>query len=168
MSSNGKSRRSFLVDSVVGMNAAWLTANYPGILAAQEHVRMAVKAGQTPPLTFFTADQAVERLKPSRRRSSRPTKTPGAARGPLPLLYRPGFVHFRQEQCCSPFTSKGFAGSSSKWSASSPRWSSEEQIKALTGDREGRRSSERSAPIQSSGSFHARNTAAITTRSAGS
>lgn len=59
-SREGKSRRSFLLASVTGVPAAWVAANYPGILAAQEHVRLAVKAGQAPPLTFFTEAQAAE------------------------------------------------------------------------------------------------------------
>jgi gluconate 2-dehydrogenase gamma chain len=60
MSTKGKSRRSFLLASVTGINAAWVAANYPGILAAQEHVRLAVKAGQPPQLAFFTDVQAAE------------------------------------------------------------------------------------------------------------
>ena len=60
MSTTGKSRRSFLVESVAGLNAAWVAANYPGILAAQEHARQAGALGQRPPLTFFTAAQAAE------------------------------------------------------------------------------------------------------------
>jgi gluconate 2-dehydrogenase gamma chain len=60
MSTKGKSRRSFLVNSVAGLNAAWVTANYPGILAAQEHVRQATQAGGVPKLAFLTEAQAVE------------------------------------------------------------------------------------------------------------
>ena len=60
MSTKGKSRRSFLVDSVTGLNAAWVTANYPAILAAQEHVRQATQGGRLPQLAFFTAEQAAE------------------------------------------------------------------------------------------------------------
>ena len=60
MSAKGKSRRSFLVNSVAGLNAAWITANYPGILAAQEHVRQATQAGQLPKLAFFNEAQAAE------------------------------------------------------------------------------------------------------------
>jgi gluconate 2-dehydrogenase gamma chain len=60
MSTKGKSRRSFLLASATGMSAAWVTANYPGILAAQEHVRLAVKAGTLPQLTFFNHAQAAE------------------------------------------------------------------------------------------------------------
>ena len=60
MNTNARSRRSFLVDSVAGLNAAWVAANYPGILAAQEYVRQATQAGQLPRLAFFTAAQAAE------------------------------------------------------------------------------------------------------------
>src|SRR5579864_8940248 len=60
MSTKGRSRRSFLVNSVAGLNAAWVTANYPGILAAQEHVRQATQAGGLPKLAFFNDAQAVE------------------------------------------------------------------------------------------------------------
>jgi len=60
MSTKRKSRRSFLVDSVAGLNAAWVAANYPSILAAQEHVQKATKAGQLPRLAVFTEAQAAE------------------------------------------------------------------------------------------------------------
>ena len=60
MSTKGRSRRSFLVNSMAGLNAAWVTANYPGILAAQEHVRQATQAGGLPKLAFFNDVQAAE------------------------------------------------------------------------------------------------------------
>jgi hypothetical protein len=60
MSTRGRSRRSFLVDSVTGLNTAWVAANYHGILAAQEYVGQATREGQPPRLTFFTAEQATE------------------------------------------------------------------------------------------------------------
>ena len=60
MSTKRRSRRSFLVHSVTGLNAAWVAANYHGILDAQEHVRQATHAGQLPRLAFFTDAQAVE------------------------------------------------------------------------------------------------------------
>lgn len=59
MSTKGKSRRSFLLASVTGLDAAWVAASYPGILAAQEHVRLAEKGGQ-PKLGFFTEAQAAQ------------------------------------------------------------------------------------------------------------
>ncbi len=60
MSTKGKSRRSFLAESVGGLNAAWVLANYPGILAAQEKVQKAAKGGKLPQLTYFTEAQAAE------------------------------------------------------------------------------------------------------------
>ena len=60
MGTKGRSRRSFLVGSFTGLNAAWVTANYPGILAAQNYVRKATDAGQLPRLTVFTDAQATE------------------------------------------------------------------------------------------------------------
>jgi gluconate 2-dehydrogenase gamma chain len=60
MSTQGKSRRSFLVESMTGLSAAWVAANYSGILAAEDYVLEAAQAGQLPKLTFFTPDQAVE------------------------------------------------------------------------------------------------------------
>jgi gluconate 2-dehydrogenase gamma chain len=60
MSAKRKSRRSFLVESVAGLNAAWVAANYPGILAAQERLQKATKAGQLPRLAVFTEAQAAE------------------------------------------------------------------------------------------------------------
>jgi len=60
MSTIEKSRRSFVLASLTGLNAAWVAANYPGILAAQEHVSAAVRAGQPPQLSFFTEAQAAE------------------------------------------------------------------------------------------------------------
>jgi gluconate 2-dehydrogenase gamma chain len=55
-----ESRRAFLVESAMGLNAAWVAANYPGILAAQQFVRSATQKGQVPHLTVFTEAQAVE------------------------------------------------------------------------------------------------------------
>jgi hypothetical protein len=60
MSTPRKSRRAFLVDSVSGLSAAWVAANYSGILAAEDYVLEAAQSGQLPKLAFFTADQAVE------------------------------------------------------------------------------------------------------------
>ena len=60
MSTKRRSRRSFLVESFTGVNAAWVAANYPGILAAQNYVRKATEAGQAPRLTVFSEAQATE------------------------------------------------------------------------------------------------------------
>ena len=60
MSTRGKSRRTFLLDSVTGLGGAWVAANYSGILAAENYVLRAAQSGQPMKLGFFTPDQAVE------------------------------------------------------------------------------------------------------------
>lgn len=60
MSSRKKSRRSFLVESTMGLNAAWVAANFPSILAAQQFVHSATQKGQLPRLAVFTEAQAAE------------------------------------------------------------------------------------------------------------
>jgi gluconate 2-dehydrogenase gamma chain len=59
MSTRGKSRRSFLIESVSGLGGAWVAANYAGILAAEDYVLQAAQSGQLK-LAFFTQAQAVE------------------------------------------------------------------------------------------------------------
>lgn len=49
-----RSRRSFLKDSAAGLGAAWIAANWPAILAAEERAR--TESG----FAFFTPEQAVE------------------------------------------------------------------------------------------------------------
>ena len=60
MSTRGKSRRTFLLDSVTGLGGAWVAANYSGILAAEDYVLKAAQSGKPMKLGFFTPDQAVE------------------------------------------------------------------------------------------------------------
>ncbi len=60
MSTQEKSRRSFLIDSVAGLGGVWVAANYPSILAAEEFVLDAAESGQADKFAFFTPEQAVE------------------------------------------------------------------------------------------------------------
>ena len=60
MGTGGKTRRAFLTQSASGIGAAWLTANWPAIVAAQEHVHAAAASGQQRAFAFFTPEQAVE------------------------------------------------------------------------------------------------------------
>jgi hypothetical protein len=57
MNAKGNSRRSFLMNSVGGLNAAWVAAHYHDILAAQQY---ATKAGEPPKLAALTPAQAAE------------------------------------------------------------------------------------------------------------
>lgn len=56
----GASRRSFLAGSAAGFGSAWVAANWPGILAAQEHARQVAASGQPGKLDFFSPEQAAE------------------------------------------------------------------------------------------------------------
>jgi gluconate 2-dehydrogenase gamma chain len=60
MSTQGKSRRAFLVESLSGVGAAWVAANYTGILATHEYVLEAAQSGQPVKFAFLTAEQWAE------------------------------------------------------------------------------------------------------------
>ena len=60
MSTRGNSRRAFLATSLSGLSAAWVTANYSGILAAEEYVQKAARSGLPAKFAFFTDAQATE------------------------------------------------------------------------------------------------------------
>jgi gluconate 2-dehydrogenase gamma chain len=60
MSTPGQSRRAFLINSVSGLGAAWVAANYSGIVEAEAFARQAATSGQPVKLQFFTPAQAAE------------------------------------------------------------------------------------------------------------
>ena len=60
MSTRGQSRREFLLSSVSGLSAAWVVANYAGIVEADAFVQQAARSGQPGRLAFFTPAQAAE------------------------------------------------------------------------------------------------------------
>jgi len=60
MDAHGKSRRSFLIDSATGLGGVWVAANWPAILAAEEHVRAEAASAQQVRFAFFTPEQAAE------------------------------------------------------------------------------------------------------------
>ena len=97
MTTKAKSRRSFLVNSVTGLNAAWITANLPGILAAQEYARQPAGA---PALAFFTPAQAAE-VEAMAAQIIPTDDTPGAREARCRLLHRQGSDHFRPQQPAS-------------------------------------------------------------------
>ena len=53
------SRRSVLAGAASGLSSAWVTANWPSILAAQERAQKAAQSGSGK-FAFFSAAQAVE------------------------------------------------------------------------------------------------------------
>jgi gluconate 2-dehydrogenase gamma chain len=60
MGTEGRSRRSFLVESASGLSGAWILANYPEILAAEDFVLEAARSDELATFAFFTPEQAVE------------------------------------------------------------------------------------------------------------
>lgn len=53
-------RRKFLVSATTGLGTAWLSANWPAVLAASAHARSAVVSGVPPKFEFFSGQQAIE------------------------------------------------------------------------------------------------------------
>jgi gluconate 2-dehydrogenase gamma chain len=60
MSTLGKSRREFLIQSVSGVSAAWVASNYDGILAAGAYAEQVRQSEQPANFVFFTPEQAAE------------------------------------------------------------------------------------------------------------
>ena len=56
----GVSRRDFILRTSFGVSAAWLAANWPAILSAQEHMHRAAKSGAPLKFTYFMPEQAAE------------------------------------------------------------------------------------------------------------
>lgn len=57
---NELSRRKFLVNAGTSASAAWVSANWPAVLAAGYHAREAVQAAHPYKFEFFTPEQATE------------------------------------------------------------------------------------------------------------
>src|SRR5271155_5175353 len=53
-------RRGFLASAGAGLGAVWLSANWPGAVAASAHARNAAISSAPPKYEFFTPEQAVE------------------------------------------------------------------------------------------------------------
>lgn len=60
MDAHEPSRRSFLKGSAAGLGGAWIAANWPAILEAEEYARAAADSAQPAGYAFFTPEQAVE------------------------------------------------------------------------------------------------------------
>ncbi len=57
---NELSRRAFLSRAGAGLSVAWVSANWPALLAAADHARHAAQSAAPPKFEFFSPDQAVE------------------------------------------------------------------------------------------------------------
>jgi gluconate 2-dehydrogenase gamma chain len=59
-SNNEIDRRKFLVAGLQGASAAWITLNWPALVAAAEHAAQATKSATPPKLEVLTSEQAAE------------------------------------------------------------------------------------------------------------
>jgi gluconate 2-dehydrogenase gamma chain len=57
---DSSSRRQFVIRSLSGISAAWLTLHWPAILAAHDHAHMTAQPGASISFQFFSPDQAAE------------------------------------------------------------------------------------------------------------
>ncbi len=60
MGEGAVSRRQFFAKASLGLGSAWLAANWPAIVAAQEHAQHAAQSGAPAKFEFFTPEQARE------------------------------------------------------------------------------------------------------------
>ncbi len=97
MEARGKSRRTFLMESVSGLGGIWVAANYPAILAAEEYVRTAAESGAPPPFAFFTPEQALE-VEAMAAQIIPTDETPGAREAQVVHFIDRALVTFDQER----------------------------------------------------------------------
>lgn len=57
---NESNRRQFLLQAGTGLSVAWITANWPGILAAASHAHRAAQASAPPKFEVLTPEQGLE------------------------------------------------------------------------------------------------------------
>ena len=54
------SRRRFLLHSLSGVSAAWVTSHWPAVVAAADYAHAAARSATPPKFEFFTPEQAAE------------------------------------------------------------------------------------------------------------
>jgi gluconate 2-dehydrogenase gamma chain len=91
------SRRNFLLQSLTGVGAAWLAAQWPEILAAHDHAMQAVASPTPPPLEFFTPAQAVD-VEAITAAIIPTTDTPGAREAGVVYFIDRGLSTFAKDQ----------------------------------------------------------------------
>lgn len=135
MSTQGKSRRAFLIESLSGVGAAWVAANYAGILATEDFVVHAAQSGRPVAFAFFTPAQAVE-VEAMAAQIIPTDATPGAREAHVVNFIDRALVTFeREEQPAYTQGLKDLAAQTTKLFPNAPRFSaltSEQQIQVLT------------------------------------
>src|SRR6266446_3942070 len=93
---NELSRRAFLSRAGAGLSAAWVSANWPALLAAADHARHALQSATPPKFEFFSPDQAVE-IEAITARIIPTDDTPGAREAGVVYFIDRGLVTFGTE-----------------------------------------------------------------------
>lgn len=90
-------RRAFLFRAGTGLSGAWLSANWPALLAAADHARHAAQSPTPPKLEFFTPEQAAE-IDALTARIIPTDDTPGAREAGVVYFIDRAFVTFAKDQ----------------------------------------------------------------------
>lgn len=93
----GLDRRAFLLRAGTGLSAAWLSANWPSLLAAANHARHAAQSTAPPKLEFFTPEQAIE-IEAITARIIPADDTPGAREAGVVYFIDRALVTFAKDQ----------------------------------------------------------------------
>lgn len=97
MNDSAYSRRHFLLQSLTGVSAAWLAAQWPEILAAHDHAMQAVASETPPKLEFLTPAQAAD-VEAISAAIIPTTDTPGAREAGVVYFVDRGLMTFAQDQ----------------------------------------------------------------------
>src|SRR6266446_4560188 len=90
---NQLNRRNFLLRAGTGLSAAWVSANWPGLLSAATHAHQAAKAVPPAKFEFFTSEEAVE-IEAITARIIPTDETPGAREAGIVYFIDRGLVTF--------------------------------------------------------------------------
>jgi gluconate 2-dehydrogenase gamma chain len=91
------SRRKFLLQSLTGVGAAWLAAQWPEIVAAHDHAMQAVASETPPKLEFLTPAQAAD-VEAISAAIIPTTDTPGAREAGVVYFVDRSLMTFAQDQ----------------------------------------------------------------------
>jgi gluconate 2-dehydrogenase gamma chain len=90
------SRRGFLSQSLTGISAAWISANWPAMLAAATHAHQAAQSASLAKFEFFSAEQAAE-VDAISARIIPTTDTPGAREAGVVFFIDRALVTFAKD-----------------------------------------------------------------------
>ena len=90
------SRRGFLAQTLTGMSAAWISANWPAMVSAATHARAASQSASPAKFEFFSPEQAVE-VEAISARIIPTTETPGAREAGVVFFIDRALVTFAKD-----------------------------------------------------------------------